>query len=63
MTIGQLIGFSTPLKETYPFIHELVEAFRGKDTDIILSILAKLPEPLDEAFGKNFKTFCPVKMA
>ena len=31
MMIDRLLEFSAPLKEAYPFFHELVEAFRDKD--------------------------------
>lgn len=31
MMIDRLLEFSPPLKEAYPFFHELVEAFRDKD--------------------------------
>ncbi|WP_430859651.1 transposase [Enterococcus faecium] len=41
VVIDRLLGFSTPLKEAYPFFHELVEAFRDKDPDLFFSLLTK----------------------
>ncbi|WP_428210543.1 transposase, partial [Enterococcus faecium] len=43
MMIDRLLEFSAPLKEAYPFFHELVEAFRDKDPDLFFSLLAELP--------------------
>ncbi len=44
MMIDRLLGFSTSLKEAYPYFHELVEAFRDKDPDLFFSLLAELPK-------------------
>ncbi len=48
--IDRLLGFSTPLKEVYPF-----EAFRDKDPDLFFSLLAELPETLDDSFREKFQ--------
>ncbi|MFJ3332422.1 transposase, partial [Enterococcus sp. NPDC086594] len=50
-----LLEFSTPLKEAYPFFHELVEAFRDKDPDLFFCILAELPETLDDGFREKLQ--------
>ncbi|BDP74397.1 transposase [Enterococcus faecium] len=46
---------SPPLKEAYPFFHELVEAFRDKDPDLFFSLLAELPETLDDSFREKLQ--------
>ena len=55
MMIDRLLEFSTPLKEAYPFFHELVEAFRDKDPDLFFSLLAELPETLDDSFREKLQ--------
>lgn len=55
MMIDRLLEFSTPLKEAYPFFHELVEAFRDKDPDLFFSLLAELPETLDDGFREKLQ--------
>ncbi|EOU09100.1 transposase [Enterococcus sp. DIV0970a] len=55
MMIDRLLDFSTPRKEAYPFFHELVEAFRDKDPDLFFSLLAELPETLDDSFREKFQ--------
>ncbi|BDP75178.1 hypothetical protein EfmAA96_29630 (plasmid) [Enterococcus faecium] len=39
----------------YPFFHELVEAFRDKDPDLFFSLLAELPETLDDSFREKLQ--------
>ncbi|MGG5307753.1 transposase [Enterococcus pernyi] len=53
MMIDRLLRFPTLLKEAYPFFHELVEAFRDKDPDLFFSLLAELPETLDDGFREK----------
>ncbi|BDP73753.1 hypothetical protein EfmAA96_15380 [Enterococcus faecium] len=53
--IDRLLEFSPPLKEAYPFFHELVEAFRDKDPDLFFSLLAELPETLDDSFREKLQ--------
>ncbi|BDP93791.1 hypothetical protein EfmGK941_07960 [Enterococcus faecium] len=55
MMIDRLLEFSPPLKEAYPFFHELVEAFRDKDPDLFFSLLAELPETLDDSFREKLQ--------
>ena len=55
MMIDRLLEFSAPLKEAYPFFHELVEAFRDKDPDLFFSLLAELPETLDDGFREKLQ--------
>ncbi|PHL90110.1 transposase [Enterococcus faecium] len=55
MMIDRLLGFSTSLKEAYPYFHELVEAFRDKDPDLFFSLLAELPETLDDGFREKLQ--------
>ncbi|MGJ0565980.1 transposase [Enterococcus innesii] len=55
MMIDRLLEFSAPLKEAYPFFHELVEAFRDKDPDLFFSLLAELPETLDDSFREKIQ--------
>jgi hypothetical protein len=55
MMIDRLLEFSTPLKEAYPFFHELVEAFRDKDPDLFFSLLTELPETLDDGFREKLQ--------
>ena len=55
MMIDRLLEFSAPLKEAYPFFHELVEAFRDKDPDLFFSLLAELPETLDDSFREKLQ--------
>lgn len=49
------LSFLPPLKEAYPFFHELVEAFRDKDPDLFFSLLAELPETLDDGFREKLQ--------
>ncbi len=55
MMIDRLLEFSAPLKEAYPFFHELVEAFRDKDPDLFFSLLTELPETLDGGFREKLQ--------
>ena len=55
MMIARLLRFSTPLKEAYPFFHELVDAFRDKDPDLFFSLLAELPETLNDGFREKLQ--------
>ena len=55
MMIDRLLEFSTPLKEAYPFFHELVETFQDKDPDLFFSLLAELPETLDDGFREKLQ--------
>lgn len=55
MMIDRLLSFSTPLKEAYPIFHELVEAFRDKDPNLFFSLLAELPETLDNVFREKLQ--------
>ncbi|MBO0468895.1 ISL3 family transposase [Enterococcus plantarum] len=55
MMIDRLLGFSTPLKVAYPFFHELVEAFRDKESELFFSLLKELPETLDDSFREKLQ--------
>ncbi len=53
--IDRFFGFSTLSKEAYLFFHESVEAFQDKDPDLFFSLLAELPETLDDGFRKKLQ--------
>jgi hypothetical protein len=55
MMIDRFLSFSAPLKEAYPFFHELVETFQDKDPDLFFSLLAELPETLDDGFREKLQ--------
>lgn len=53
--IDRLVGFSTPLKEAYPFFHGLVEAFQEKHPDLFFCLLPELPETLNDGFREKLR--------
>ncbi|MCZ1354769.1 transposase, partial [Enterococcus faecium] len=56
MRIERLLELSPPLKEVYPFFHELVDAYRDKDPDLFFSLMAELPETLDDSLRENLQS-------
>ena len=61
--IDRFFGFSTLSKEAYLFFHESVEAFQDKDPDLFFSLLAELPETLDDGFREKLQNLLPMKKA
>ena len=55
MIIDRLLNYSEPLKLTYNYFHDVMDAFRAKDHDLFIQLIKELPESLDESFRKKLQ--------
>ena len=55
MIIDRLLDYSAPLKTTYHYFHDIMDAFRMKDHDLFITLINELPETLDVEFRKKLQ--------